>query len=375
MELFNFLKAQKQESNIGFSVICFVENDLYKTALNFRRHIRKNKYTNYEIIFCGNISQKTKNAFKNKKDCIFAESDNNIASAYMRGAAMATKEYYCFTRAYEIWSDNALWELADKGETADCIYTNEEIRKGKNSVQRLHKPDFSPDTLRSRDYIGALFACKAKTYKSVGGIDASYGSAALTDLRLRLMDSASFAHVDKIAVYYDEKNIQPINSEQAERALLAYLHKSDLNAKVEKIENTEDCFRIKYTVKPCLVSIIIQSHNHATELKICIDSILKYTQNDIEIIIVENGSTQAELFCLYEEYNKNDKIKLLQWDKPWSYAAINNFAVQYAKGEQLLLLNNDTEILNSEWIDELLMFSQRADVGAVGAKLLYPNGT
>ncbi|MEG0178516.1 MAG: hypothetical protein RR654_03090, partial [Oscillospiraceae bacterium] len=106
MEFFNFFKAQKQENNIGFSVICFVENDLYKTALNFRRHIRKNKYTNYEIIFCGNISQKTKNAFKNKKDCIFAESDNNIASAYMRGAAMATKEYYCFTRAYEMWSDN-----------------------------------------------------------------------------------------------------------------------------------------------------------------------------------------------------------------------------------------------------------------------------
>jgi len=136
-------------------------------------------------------------------------------------------------------------------------------------------------------------------------------------------------------------------------------------------------YSIKYELKKeLLVSIIIPNKDHSEDLSRCIDSILKKsTYKNYEIIIIENNSTEKSLFNLYKKYNKNEKIRILEWHNKFNFSAINNFGVQNSNGDVILLLNNDTEVINPDWLERMLEFIQRDDVGIVGAKLYYPNNT
>ena len=136
-------------------------------------------------------------------------------------------------------------------------------------------------------------------------------------------------------------------------------------------------YRLKYELTSTpLVSILIPNKDHRDDLKRCIDSIkTKTTYPNYEIIVIENNSTEPETFAYYETLKQDPKIKVITYDKPFNYSAVNNVGAGAAEGEQLLLLNNDTEVLSPDWIQEMLMYAQREDVGAVGAKLYYPDGT
>ncbi|HIR94263.1 MAG TPA: glycosyltransferase family 2 protein, partial [Candidatus Egerieimonas intestinavium] len=126
-----------------------------------------------------------------------------------------------------------------------------------------------------------------------------------------------------------------------------------------------------------LVSIVIPNKDHLSDLKRCLDSIYrKSTYRNFEVLVLENNSTSQEIFRFYEELeNTYENLKVLRWEKGFNYAAINNFGAEQAKGEYLLFLNNDTEVITPDWLEELLGYCQREDVGAVGAKLYYPNDT
>ena len=125
-----------------------------------------------------------------------------------------------------------------------------------------------------------------------------------------------------------------------------------------------------------LVSIIIPTKDQATLLECCVKSILNNsTYLNYETILVDAGSIEESTKKLYAKFAKQPQVKLLKWDKPFNYSAVNNFAATHAKGDQLLFLNNDTKVISSDWIEAMLEFASRGDVGAVGAKLLYPNCT
>jgi len=124
------------------------------------------------------------------------------------------------------------------------------------------------------------------------------------------------------------------------------------------------------------ISIIIPNKDHKEDLEKCVNSILKSTYKNYEIIISENNSTNKTIFEYYHFIkNRYSFIKVIEWNKPFNYSAINNFAVLYSTGDILLFLNNDIEVINNNWLEEMLMFIQRNDVGAVGAKLFYPDNT
>ncbi len=125
-----------------------------------------------------------------------------------------------------------------------------------------------------------------------------------------------------------------------------------------------------------LVSIIIPNHNHFSDLQTCVESIFKKsTYSNFEILVAENGSTDQDILEYYENLKTLDKVKIINWDKPFNYAAVNNFAARAADGEFLLFLNNDTEVISSDWIERLMEYAQQKEVGAVGAKLLFPDRT
>ena len=125
-----------------------------------------------------------------------------------------------------------------------------------------------------------------------------------------------------------------------------------------------------------LVSIVIPSCDHSEDLKRCLDSIFeKSTWKNFEIIVVENNSREKETFDYYRQLRNRKKVRIVKWGGIFNFSAICNFGVRHAKGQHILLLNNDVEIISPDWLQEMLMYSQRKDIGAVGAKLYYPDHT
>ncbi|MCM1577244.1 MAG: glycosyltransferase family 2 protein, partial [Ruminococcus sp.] len=136
-------------------------------------------------------------------------------------------------------------------------------------------------------------------------------------------------------------------------------------------------YRFKYEIKSYdKVSIIIPNKNHIKDIRKCINSILdKTTYPDFEVIIIDNGSDDEKLFAYYEHLKEDKRFKVHSLDIKFNYSKLNNYATKFASGKYYILLNNDIEIITPEWIEEMLMYAQRDDVGAVGAKLYYPNDT
>ena len=150
-----------------------------------------------------------------------------------------------------------------------------------------------------------------------------------------------------------------------------------MKAKVEKGEFL-GLYRTKYQwdEKP-LISILIPNKDHIDDLERCISSIEeKSTYKNYEYIIIENNSTDEKTFAYYKELEqKNEKVKVVYWDGIFNYSEINNFGASFANGEYLLLLNNDTEVINEDWMEEMLGYCMRKDVGIVGARLYYADDT
>ncbi len=192
-------------------------------------------------------------------------------------------------------------------------------------------------------------------------------------------------HIPKLLYYWRSHpksvaadiNSKPYAIEAGKRVVTDSLASLGIQAKVESTKAFPTIYRIHYalTIEP-LVSILIPNKDHIDDLTRCIDSIReKSSYRKFEIIVIENNSTEEETFEYYKYLNTLPEVSVVKWESEFNYAAINNFGAGFAKGEYLLLLNNDTEVINEDWLEELLMYGQRKDVGAVGAKLYYPDDT
>ncbi len=155
-----------------------------------------------------------------------------------------------------------------------------------------------------------------------------------------------------------------------------HIKRTGLNAEVQK-GLLPETYRVKFNLKKHhLISIIIPNKDHIEDLRTCINSIKKSDYKNFEIIIVENGSSEENIFNYYEELKKTEYIKIIEWNKGiFNYSAINNFAVPYARGDVILFLNNDTEVINTGWLTSMVEHAVRKEVGAVGAKLYFPDNS
>lgn len=396
-------RAQEENAqfpkNIKFSVLV----PLYNTPESFLKamieSVQAQTYKNWELCladgsdsehsFVGEICKKYADGDKRIK---YEKLEKNLGISENTNACirMATGEYIALFDHDDLLHPSALYEVmrAICEHGADFIYTDENTfsEEPRDAYNPHFKPDFSPDTLRSYNYICHLSVFSRELLDSVGYFRSEYDGSQDYDLILRLTEKAKKVfHIRKILYYWRaHKNsvaqdvaAKPYTVTAAKKALAAHLERCGLKGEVLD-SSVPTTYHIKYEIdgNP-LISVIIPNKDHTDDLDICLKSLYeKSSYKNFEVIIVENNSTEKETFEYYEAIaQKHGNIKIVKWEGNFNYSAINNFGVNYAKGEFILLLNNDVEIINGSCLEEMLMFAQRKDVGAVGAKLYYSDDT
>ena len=321
--------------------------------------------------------------------------NEGIAGNTNHGFELATGDYIALLDHDDILHPCALWYTAQAivEQGADFVYTDEATFEGKveNVVLYHFKPDFMLDNLRSNNYI-----CHLTTFSKVlmeqagGGERAEYNGSQDYDLFLRLTEKAQkIAHIPH-ALYYWRSSPNSTASDISAKtycidagiaALKAHYARCGVAVDdVTLIPGTPGYYKTDYTMAhPGRVSILIPTCDHIRDLETCVESIYaRTTYPDFEILLIENNSKEEQTFRSYERMQKEhpDTLKVLTWQgKGFNYSALNNFGAQYATGEYLLLLNNDTEVITPGWLEEMVMYAQQKRVGCVGAKLLYPDDT
>ena len=321
--------------------------------------------------------------------------NEGIAGNTNHGFELATGDYIALLDHDDILHPCALWYTAQAivEQGADFVYTDEATFEGKveNVVLYHFKPDFMLDNLRSNNYI-----CHLTTFSKVlmeqagGGERAEYNGSQDYDLFLRLTEKArKIAHIPH-ALYYWRSSPNSTASDISAKtycidagiaALKAHYARCGVAVDdVTLIPGTPGYYKTDYTMAhPGRVSILIPTCDHIRDLETCVESIYaRTTYPDFEILLIENNSKEEQTFRSYERMQKEhpDTLKVLTWQgKGFNYSALNNFGAQYATGEYLLLLNNDTEVITPGWLEEMVMYAQQKRVGCVGAKLLYPDDT
>ena len=358
------------------------------------RSINNQIYTNWELCIADDASTNLKlrrflkRISKHKKiKVVFREKNGHISEATNSALELAEGEFVALMDNDDYIYPHALAEvvkvLNDKPET-DFIYSDEDkLEMTGERVNPFFKPDWSPDLFMSTNYLCHFTIARKEMIDEVGGFRKGYEGAQDYDLFLRITEKTqNIEHIPDIlyswrkipgstASEYADKNYAETNTI---KALKDSLKRRKVKGEVS-VGLFPGSFRVKYDiVNNPLVSIIIPTKDKRGYIERCISSILsKTTYNNYEIIIVDTGSTEKDTLDYYETIKKNPEIKFVYWKKPFNYSTVNNFGVKHAKGEYILLLNNDTEVITDNWIEGMLEHAQRKEVGAVGVKLLYPD--
>ena len=279
--------------------------------------------------------------------------------------------------------------ICEKG--ADYIYCDEATFKGSGTVDdmiTLHfKPDYAPDNLRANNYICHFSAFARRLLDGTELFRSEFDGSQDHDMILRLTARAKcVVHVPKLMYYWrshagsvaSDINAKSYAIEAAKGAVAAHLKSQGFkNFEITSTKAFETIFQIKYEIlgNP-KVSIVIPNKEHLEDLTRCITSILeRSTYDNYEIIVVENNSVSEEIAAYYNKIQENPAVRVITYKGEFNYSKINNLGVSEAEGEYVLLLNNDTSVITPDWIEEMLMYAQRKDVGAVGAKLYYEDRT
>lgn len=318
------------------------------------------------------------------------EENLGISENTNEAFAMAKGEFIGLLDHDDLLAPNALFEVAkaiEKEKKRDLIYTDEDkVTTDLSEHFQPHlKPDFNLDLLRANNYICHFCLVKRAIVEKTGGFRKEFDGAQDYDFIFRCAELAEkIHHIPEILYHWRTHKASTADNpaskmyafEAGKRAIEAHLARTGVEGTVS---HTADLgfYRVSYPVKgEPLVSVIIPNKDEKETLESCINALKKHTTyRNFEIIIIENNSTSKEIFEYYRELSKEDNIHLLKWKKEFNYAAINNFGVRHAKGEYLLFLNNDVTPISENWLEEMLGVCQRPEVGAVGAKLIYPDNT
>ncbi|MFC1855228.1 glycosyltransferase [Thermodesulfobacteriota bacterium] len=284
-------------------------------------------------------------------------------------------DYVGFLNGDDKLTINALYEVARaiKKNRADIIYSDEDTIINNECVDPHFKPDFSPDLLLSYNYISNFVVVQKELLTTVGDFDVTN----TYDLILRLTERAKNIHHIKSVLYHKRVMEPTIDTNNIDRKTLeATIKRRNIGAELLDA-NIPGHYRLKRNIldNP-LVSIVIPFSDNPTLLKSCVSSILtKSTYQNFEIICISNNSSQNETFEMMEKLRESDsRITFTKLNIPFNYSKINNHAVNnFVKGEHIIFLNDDIEIISEGWIEAMLEHSQRENIGTVGAKLYYEN--
>ena len=355
-------------------------------------------YGNWELCLAdGSTSPKTgayiKKHYNSEGRIVYRKIEENLGISGNTNFAisMGTGEFIMFCDHDDVVAPNALYEMVkvinEKPKT-DIVYTDEDLINSDGTVHSSprFKPDFNFDFLRSINYICHIFLVRKSLIDRVGMLRKEFDGAQDYDFILRCCEQTEhIAHVPKVLYHWrahDNSTAGNPESKQyavdaGKRALEEHYRRMGYEAVVE---NT-GIFIVYRTIMKVQgnpkVSVIILNKDHREDLEKCVVSIEEKTDYpNYEIIVVENNSELPETFAFYEELQRRySNVKVVTWDGPFNYSAINNYGAEYATGDYYLMLNNDIEVISPGWMSEMLGYCQREDVGIVGAKLYYSDDT
>ncbi len=374
---------------------------LYNTPEKFLKEMIESvvnqSYSNWQLVLA-DASDKdlpyiknTVDSFKDSRIVWHKLAENKgISENTNEGFKLADGDYFALLDHDDVILPNALYEnvKAINEYSADVLYSDEITLDGdlKHLIQFHFKIDYAPDFLRGVNYITHFLVFSRRLFEKVGPYeDPRYDGAQDFDLILRLTEQAQCVHhIPKVLYYWrghagstaSDMTTKMYAFEAGRSAVRAHLDRLGLKGRVS-IQKYPGSYRTVYRVEGNpQVSIVIPNKDHIEDLSRCIDSIFeKGGWENLQVIVVENNSTEDETFAYYNKITSaNSKVQVVYYKGDFNFSAICNFGVQYATGEHVLLLNNDVEFESRDFVKEMLSYSQRSDVGAVGAKLYYPDG-
>jgi GT2 family glycosyltransferase len=318
----------------------------------------------------------------------YAQWEVCVARSRAEGLRQATGDYVAFLDAGDVLAPDAFFELVARLQSdpaLDVVYSDEDwLSESGRREDPLFKPDWDPDLLLSTNYLEHLGIFRRDLVHDAGGFLTTAGDGEVYDLLLRLSERTTrIAHVPKV-LYHRRRRAatsdavlarHAANSDEA-RALDDALRRRGRQGRAQAVftRGSARCYETRFvlTERP-LVSIVIPTRDKRALLQTTLESIWARTDYDrYEIIILDNQSSDPDAVQYLQSLGSRCQVH--QWTKPFNYSALNNFGVRHARGEQLLFLNNDVEVIHPDWLTALLEHAQRPDVGAVGAKLLYADG-
>lgn len=393
------LERQRKEK-FDYMPLISVLVPVYNTPESFLKQmiqsVRAQTYGNWELCIAnanpGNKEVGDILRIASEKDQRIRVTDvpENEGIAQNTNAALkiASGEYVGLLDHDDLLTKDALYEVVkalNQQEKPEMLYSDEDkvTTDLTEHFQPYMKPDFNLDLLRSNNYICHFFVAKKSLIEDVGAFRGEFNGAQDYDLILRCSEKAAgIAHIPRILYHWrvhkastaDNPASKMYAFDAGKRAIEEHLKRCRQDGEVSHAKDL-GYYRVKYKVKGSpLVSIIIPNKDEVESLDKCLQSIEKSTYKNYEIIVVENNSVKDETFAYYKKIGAKG-VKVVYWEKGFNYSAINNYGASYAKGDYLLLLNNDVEVITPDWLEEMLGNCQRKEVGIVGVKLYYPDDT
>lgn len=323
---------------------------------------------------------------------VFRERNGHISEASNSAFALATGEWAALLDHDDLLRSDSLAEVAleiARHQDAQIIYTDED--KLDDELRRFDpyfKPDYSPELFRSQNYFNHLTVHRSDNIRAVGGWRKGFEGSQDYDLNLRIIERIApdtIRHIPKVLYHWRAVK----GSTAAGVGEKDYAYEAGLNALKEHVGRLgfpaevapatgAPYYRVTFRApepQP-LVSLIIPAKDKAKLTKGCISSILdKTTYRNFEILLIDNNSVESKTRAYNREIAAHPQVRVISYTEPFNYSAINNFAAREAKGTILGLVNNDIEVIDGDWLREMVSWAAQPDIGCVGAKLLYADRT
>ena len=322
---------------------------------------------------------------------VYRPENGHISRASNSALELATGEFVGFLDHDDVLAPEALFECAlitNRVPDVDMIYSDEDkIDEAGVLSDPFFKPEWGPDTFLSRMYTCHFGFYRRKLVQDLGGLRPEFDGSQDYDLVLRLSERTTrIHHIPKVLYHWrmhedstaSDASAKPYAAIAAERAITEAVARRGEPGTAEVNADAAGTYSVRYTIRERnKVSIIVPTRNHGEDVDRCLTSIFsKSTYQNFEIVLVDNGSDDRSSIRTFESWRKRDpRVKVIRYDAPFNFSAINNYAVAQTDGPYLLFLNNDTEVITPDWLEGMIEQAQRPTIGAVGALLLYPDET
>ena len=359
--------------------------------------VKAQVYENWELCLADDASEKSPIRAKLERaasedariKCVFCKANGGISAASNAALELTTGDYIALLDHDDVLAPHALATMAvaiNQHPDSDIFYSDEDkLDADGNRYDPYFKPDWNPELFYGQNFISHLGVYRTSLVRSIGGFRLGFEGSQDYDLTLRCVavTAAKIVHVPHVLYHWRlHPGAQTFSSTQLARATRAARRaiKEQLAGLGEDVEVVDGCASYHRVLRtPHMqwprVSAVIPTRDHPDTLAECLRGLIDCTDYpDLEIIVADNGSVEAETKRLLAEMSQRG-VRVVDCAGPFNYSKINNEAIRHAKGEILLLLNNDVSMTQPQWLKEMVIYLLKPDVGAVGAKLLYPDGT